>query len=81
MTTKRELMQHIRRFCSECMGGPRATELVWPVSNVGDIDTCPATDCVWHQFRHGKDPAPHPSHVKRGRILARSSVMSSKDEA
>ena len=56
MATKRELLKRIRQFCSECMGGPRASENIWPVSNSKYISDCTAPECVWFEYRFGRDP-------------------------
>jgi hypothetical protein len=57
MATKRELLKMVRQFCSECMGGPRATKNVWTVPNPQDIKSCTAPECCWFPYRFGKDPA------------------------
>ena len=72
MATKRELLKNIRQFCSECMGGPRGSEDVWPISNPGDVDGCTAPECVWFKFRFGTDPNPNPKRVAMGRKLAKN---------
>ncbi|MFH1183361.1 MAG: hypothetical protein V1690_03805 [Candidatus Moraniibacteriota bacterium] len=41
-----------------------------PIPNPSDVDTCPAVECGWFDFRMGKDPFPHPSKVKQGRNFA-----------
>lgn len=56
MATKRDLLKAIRMFCSECMGGPRATKNVWPVKNPADIADCTAPECIWFSYRFGRDP-------------------------
>ena len=56
MATKKELLKMVRQFCSECMGGPRATEQVWPVINPGEIGLCTAPECIWFKYRFAKDP-------------------------
>ena len=64
MTTKRKLLRNIRQFCSECMGGPRAKNDVWPVPNPGDIAECTDYDCVYFEYRFGVDPYPNPRKVE-----------------
>ena len=54
--TKTQLLHKVRMFCSECMGGARASEGVWPVRNPTDIETCSAPECVWFRYRFGRDP-------------------------
>ena len=71
MTTKRELLKMVRQFCSECMGGPRASEDVWPISNIKEVRECCAPKCVWFRYRFGVDPDKDPEAVERGRELAR----------
>jgi hypothetical protein len=66
MTTKAELIKRVRLGCSECMGGARANEGIWPIKNPSDVDGCTSPDCVWFDFRMGKDPAPNAGRVKRG---------------
>jgi hypothetical protein len=58
VTTKTTMLKNVRLFCQECMGGVRAIEKKWPISNVSDVDGCEAVACIWHVFRHGKDPKP-----------------------
>jgi hypothetical protein len=70
MATKAKILKMVRMFCSECNGGPRASEGVWPVSNIKDIDECPATDCVWHTYRFGSDPEKSAARQEMGRKLA-----------
>lgn len=67
MTTKAELLQNIRIFCSECQGGPRSGRKIWPVRNPGDIDQCDSRDCILFEYRHGIDPRPSESRVEQGR--------------
>lgn len=66
MATKTELLKMVRMFCAECMGGPRATEGVWPVENRSDIATCTAPECIWFGYRFGSDPHPNPKKVQAG---------------
>ena len=68
MTTKRELLKLVRMFCSECMGGPRATEGIWPVGNIADIASCTAPECIWFDFRFGRDPCPNVSEKQLERL-------------
>ena len=70
MATKRELLKKIRQFCSECMGGPRATRDIWPIPNISDVESCTAPECVWYVYRFGKDPEPNPVRVAAGKKLA-----------
>lgn len=67
MTTKNQLLKMVRQNCSECMGGPRGSEDVWPVENTGDIEGCSAKLCLWFEFRFGNDPYPNPNKVRLGR--------------
>lgn len=70
MATKSDFLKMIRLFCAECMGGPRATENVWPISNISDVETCSAPECIWFIYRFGKDPNPNPKRQEIGRKLA-----------
>ena len=70
MATKTDLLRKIRMFCSECMGGPRVSENVWPISNISDVAECPADKCAWHRYRFGKDPEKNPARVAHGKKLA-----------
>lgn len=72
MTTKRDFLKFIRFHCSECMGGPRMNQNKLPIPNPANVDTCPAVACGWFDFRMGKDPFPHPSHIRQGRKLAKT---------
>jgi len=56
MASKGDLLKLIRRNCSECMGGPRAMEGVYPPPNPGDIASCTAPECAFFVYRFGKDP-------------------------
>ena len=56
MATKRDLLRMIRMFCAECMGGPRATEGIWPIQNISDVADCTASECIWFAYRFGRDP-------------------------
>lgn len=56
MASKGDLLKLIRRNCSECMGGPRATEGVYPPPNPGEIADCTAPECGFFIYRFGKDP-------------------------
>lgn len=56
MATKRELLRMVSQFCSECMGGPRATEDIWSIGNPRDVADCTAPECVWFKYRFEKDP-------------------------
>ena len=67
MANKRELLMMVRQFCSECMGGLRATEDVWPVQNPSDIADCTAPKCVWFKYRFGVDPDKNPKRVALAR--------------
>ena len=67
MATKRDLLKLIRMNCAECMGGVRAIEGVWPISNIGDVDSCPAEKCGFWIYRFGVDPNPNPKSVERNR--------------
>jgi hypothetical protein len=67
MTTKSELLRNVRIFCSECVGGPRSGRKVWPIRNPGDVDQCPAKDCIWYEYRFAVDPRPSESRVEIGR--------------
>jgi hypothetical protein len=72
MTTKRELLKMVRLFCSECMGGPRSGEKIWPIGNPGDIDKCSAIECIWWEYRDARDPYPNPAKQSQGRKLAKN---------
>lgn len=67
MATKTDLLKFIRLFCAECMGGPRATEMVWPIKNIAEVASCTAPECIWFDYRFGKDPNPNPKKVEAGR--------------
>ena len=57
MATKRDLLRMVRLFCCECMGGSRASEGKWPISeHIQDIKDCTAPECVWFPYRFGRDP-------------------------
>lgn len=88
MTTKAELLKKVRQGCSECMGGPRGGENVWPIPNPGDVDNCTAPQCVWYDFRFGRDPNPAKGKVEaaRRRIIENGGIFpvstrSKKDKA
>lgn len=70
MATKRDFLKMIRLFCSECMGGPRATKGQWPIQNVKDVADCVAPECIWFSYRLGFDPDKNPKRVAQGRKLA-----------
>jgi hypothetical protein len=55
LATKRDFLKMIRQFCSQCVGGSRATANIWPVPNSQDIKDCTAPECVWFKYRFGKD--------------------------
>jgi hypothetical protein len=57
MTAKLQMLKNVRLACSECLGGPRAIQGKWPISNASDVDGCTA-QCIWHPFRRGIDPKP-----------------------
>jgi len=82
MASKSQLLKFVRLFCSECNGGPRATEGVWPISNLKDVDECPVVDCIWHKYRSGKDPDKNEGRQEMGRKLAAhlQSIRASKGE-
>ena len=65
--TKAGLLKLIRQNCSECMGGPRASENVWPVPNPSDIDACSAPKCAFFVYRRGEDPVKNPIRQKLAR--------------
>jgi hypothetical protein len=67
--TKSQLLHKVRQFCSECMGGPKATEGVWPIRNSMEVAECCAPECIWYRCRFGKDPDKDPKAVERGRKL------------
>lgn len=67
MATKRDLLKMIRQFCSECMGGPRASERVWPIQNIKDVAECTAPHCVWFKYRSGVDPDKNPKRAELAR--------------
>ena len=71
MATKKELLRLVRANCSECVGGPRTHEQIWPVQNPSDIDDCSATLCAFYKYRFGTDPDKNPARVKMGQRLAR----------
>jgi hypothetical protein len=56
MATKTDLLKLIRQNCSECMGGPRVSQDIWPIKNPGDVAHCTATECGFSKYRFGKDP-------------------------
>ena len=47
MTTKKGILQTIRRHCIECSGGSRT-----------EADNCPVQRCLLRTFRFGRDPTP-----------------------
>lgn len=69
MATKRSLLKIIRQYCSECFGGPKVSENVWPIINPGDVGDCTGRDCGFYPYRFGKDPNPSASNVKKGQAL------------
>uniref|UniRef100_A0A6M3IH00 Uncharacterized protein n=1 Tax=viral metagenome TaxID=1070528 RepID=A0A6M3IH00_9ZZZZ len=69
MTTKNQMMKNVRLFCSECMGGPRASTAKGPIPNPSDVDGCTAPDCIWFPFRMGDDPAKDPKRAARMRRI------------
>ena len=71
MATKRDLLRMIRMFCAECMGGPRATEGVWPIENISYVADCTAPECIWFAYRFGRDPDKNPKRVAQGKRLAK----------
>lgn len=71
MTTKNALLRVMRSHCSECMGGPRAGEKVWPIPNPGDVEGCSAPECGLYPYRRGEDPTPHPGMIERGKNFKR----------
>lgn len=70
MASKHDILMKVRQFCSECMGGPRAGENIWPVNNPSDITNCTDKKCIWYQYRFGSDPEKNPEKVKRGQEMA-----------
>jgi len=68
MTTINEMCRKVRIFCSECMGGKRMIENVWPIENPGLVDDCPSKNCGWWEFRSGKDPRPNEKKSQAGKI-------------
>lgn len=67
MTTKQEMCDNVRRFCSECMGAGKSLYIELPVQNPGDIEICTAKDCIWYDFRFGKDPYPNKRRSELGK--------------
>lgn len=67
MTTKRELLELIRKNCSECVGGPRACSETWPVRNPNDIAICSSTTCAFYMYRYAKDPFPNKIRQKQAK--------------
>lgn len=67
--TRGQLLRKVRQFCSECVGGVRMSENVWPVKNPKDIEECCAPECGWFPYRFGKDPEKNPARVEAGRRL------------
>lgn len=63
MATKASILKVIRANCSECMGGPRVCEGVWPVPNPSDIEACSADECAFYKYRFGEDPDKNPARV------------------
>jgi len=49
------------------MGGDRASIAKLPIKNQSDVDGCTAPDCIWFDFRMGKDPIPNENKVAAGR--------------
>ena len=72
MTTKGELLRKIRQHCSECMGGPMASEDIWPIENQKDVADCTAPECAFYDFRFGKDPRPNKRKSELGKKMARN---------
>jgi hypothetical protein len=77
VATKRDFLKMIRLFCSECVGGPRAAEGVWPIQNIKDVADCTAPGCVWFKYRFGTDPDKNPKRV----ALARKHLVKSTQNA
>lgn len=65
--TKTGLLKLVRLNCCECMGGPRASEGIWPVSQMDDIAGCTSPQCAFYPYRFGKDPVKSQKRVEMGR--------------
>ena len=68
MATKKDLLKLIRMNCSECMGGKRAVNGIWPVENPSDIESCTAPECVFFKYRSGHDPDKDKGRQERARL-------------
>ena len=71
MATKKNLLKLIRLNCSECMGGPRASERVTHPPNAKDIEECTAIECAFFPYRFGTDPEKSKARVEAGRRLGK----------
>jgi hypothetical protein len=67
MATKKQILKLVRQNCAECMGGPPASENVWPIPNLTDVENCSAKECAFYVYRFGKDPVKNPGRVRAGR--------------
>ena len=81
MTTKAELLKLVRLNCSECLGGHRA-HLNLSVNNPSEIEGCTGRECVYFDFRFGKDPYPNKnkSRASQERYLSGATGLKRKSE-
>jgi len=78
MATKAKLLKLIHLNCSECMGGPIATENVWPISNMEDVENCTASECGFFEYRFGKDPVKSKKRAENCKRMIAQSIIGYK---